>query len=262
MMKALFTSATGLAAQQTMVDSTSNNLANVNTTGFKRSQPDFEDLLYVTQRTPGAETAQNTPSPGGLQIGSGVRVSGNTKIFTQGTLTNSSNPLNVAIQGDGFFRITLPSGDLRYTRDGTFQLNATGNLVTADGYLVTPQITIPQNATSISIGTDGTVTAQVAGQAAPSQVGQISLYRFPNSSGLSADGSNLLAETSASGAAIQGVGGQQGAGTILQGYLEGSNVDVVHELVNLIVAQRAYEFNTRAVRAADDMLSYTTNLSR
>jgi flagellar basal-body rod protein FlgG len=262
MIKALFTSATGLAAQQTVVDSTSNNLANVNTTGFKRSQPDFQDLIYVTETSPGASNGTNVQSPVGLQVGSGVRISGNTKVFTPGTLDNTSNPLDVAIEGDGFFSVTLPSGDLRYTRDGSFHIDSQGNLVTSDGYKLNPSINIPQNAVSVNIGVDGAVSAQTPGSTTQSSIAQLTITRFPNPAGLSSQGGNLYAETPASGAAISTTAGQQGAGNIRQGFLERSNVEVVRELVNLILAQRAYEFNTRAIRAADDMLSYTNNLSR
>jgi flagellar basal-body rod protein FlgG len=262
MIKALYTSATGLSAQQVAVDSTSNNLANVNTTAFKRSQPDFQDLLYVTQRAPGSESAQSVTSPQGLQIGSGVRVSGNTKIFSQGTLNNTSNKMDTAIDGDGFFKIQLPGGEIRYTRDGSFQLSPKGQIVTADGYTVSPGITVPPNSQNLTIGEDGTVSVDVPPATTPSVLGQLDLVRFANPTGLSSEGRNLYAETAASGTPTQAQAGQQGAGSIRQGFLEGSNVEVVRELVNLILAQRAYEFNTRAVRAADDMLSYTNNLSR
>lgn len=261
MIKALFTSATGLNAQQTVVDSTSNNLANVNTTGFKRFQPDFQDLIYVTQQTPGAQITQNQNAPTGLQIGSGVRVSGNTKIFSQGTPDTTGNPLDIMVEGEGFFQIQLPNGGgLRYTRDGTFRRNAEGSLVTSGGYLLDPPIQIPQDALNISIGTDGTVSALVNGVV--QQIGQITIVRFPNPAGLSSEGQNLLAESAASGAAVPSNPGVQGAGTIRQGFLERSNVEVVREMVNLILAQRAYEFNTRAIRTADEMLSYTNNLTR
>lgn len=261
MIKALFTSSTGLAAQQTVIDSTANNLANVNTTGFKRSQPDFEDLIYITQQSPGATNSSGLQLPTGLQIGSGVRVSGNTKVFTAGELDNTGNPYDLAIEGDGFFGVTLPDGSFRYTRAGGLRVDSTGNMVTADGYRLNPQITIPQNALSVSVATDGTVSVTTPGSTAPTQVGQISLTRFLNPAGLSSEGNNLLAQTAASGAPLQLTPGQQGAGIIQQGFLERSNVDVVKELVNLITAQRAYEFNTRAIRAADDMLSFTNNLT-
>src|SRR5262249_23987614 len=185
MIKALYTSATGLAAQQTVVDSTANNIANINTTGFKRSQPDFQDLLYVTQRSPGSDAAQGYLVPTGLQVGSGTRVSGNTKVFTPGTLDNTSNPLDVAIEGDGFFKVVLPNGDIRYTRDGGLRMTATGEMVTPDGFRLDPQISVPQNALSVSIGTDGTVTMTTPGTTTQTQIGQLSLVRFINPAGLS-----------------------------------------------------------------------------
>lgn len=263
MIKALFTSATGLNAQQLVVDNTANNLANVNTTGFKRSQMDFQDLIYVTQRQPGSESAQGVQNPTGLQIGSGVQVAGNSKIFSEGVLENTSNHLDLAIEGEGFFKITLPSGDIRYTRDGGFRLSATGQLVTSDGFNVEPKITIPQDAQSIAIGTDGTVSVTTAGAGGKSSVvGTLSLTRFPNPAGLSSEGRNLYSETPASGAPQEGTGGQNCLGSIRQGFLERSNVEVVQEMVNLILAKRAYEFNTRAIRTSDDMLSYTNNLTR
>lgn len=260
MIRALFTAATGLAAQQTVVDTTSNNLANVNTTGFKRSQPAFQDLLYVNQLVPGSNASQGLSLPTGLQVGSGVRISGNTKIFSPGMLDNTTNQYDVAIDGDGFFQITLPNGDLRYSRDGNLQLNANNNLVTSDGFLLSPQISIPQNALSVSIGSDGTITAMMPDVSTPTQIGQLQLVRFPNPAGLSAEGRNLFSQTVSSGNPIQTTPGQQGAGLLRQGFLERSNVDVVRELTNLILAQRAYEFNTRAIRTSDEMLSDTNNL--
>ncbi len=265
MIKALYTSATGLAAQQLVVDNTSNNLANANTTGFKRSQMDFQDLLYVTSRQPGAEAAQNLTVPSGLQIGSGVRPAGNTKLFTEGVLVNTGNALDVAIQGDGFLQVTLPNNEIRYTRAGTLQQNANGQLVTVDGFLVTPQVTFPQGTQSISIGTDGTVSVTLAGGNGGSQtqtLTQLQLVRFANPAGLSSEGSNLFAQTASSGQPVIAVPGQNGLGTLLQGFRENSNVDVVQEMVNLILAQRAYEFNTKAIQSADQMLSDTNNLVR
>jgi flagellar basal-body rod protein FlgG len=207
--------------------------------------------------------AQGLQVPTGLQIGSGARVAGVAKIFSEGTLTNTQNPLDVAIEGDGFFQVTLPSGELRYTRDGALRLNAQGSLVTSDGFLIVPQITIPLQAVSISIGSDGTVSVQNAGALNASTVlGQLTLVRFQNPPGLSAEGRNLFAETASSGAPIIATPGQVGVGLVRQGFLERSNVDVVTELINLIVAQRAYEFNTRSVRTADNMLAATTELIR
>jgi flagellar basal-body rod protein FlgG len=263
MIKALFTSATGMNAQQTLVDNTSNNLANVNTNGFKKSQVDFQDLIYITERAAGADSAQGLQNPTPLQIGSGVRVAGTTKQFSVGTLANTGRNLDVAIEGNGFFQVTLPDGSTRYTRDGSFKLNSTGNLVNSDGFLIQPQVTIPPDATAVNVGADGTVSVITAGAPnAPSQVGRIQLVRFVNPAGLSSEGRNLFGETAASGSPLTSTAGQEGAGFLQQGFLERSNVDVVQELVNLILAQRAYEFNTRAVRTADEMLSNTNNLTR
>jgi flagellar basal-body rod protein FlgG len=262
MIRALFTSATGMNAQQTMVDSTSNNLANVNTTGFKRMQPQFQDLIYLTDRTPGSIAQQGLALPTGLQVGSGVAVSGNQKVFTAGTLNNTSNPYDMAIDGDGFFQVTMPSGQINYTRAGNFSINSNGNLVTSDGFLLNPQIAVPQAATSVSVGTDGTVSVMTPGATSPTQVGQITLVRFQNPAGLNNEGRNLYSQTMSSGSPVQTQAGQNGSGLIRQGFLEGSNVDVVAEMVNLIVAQRAYEFNTKAITTADQMLSFTTNLIR
>jgi flagellar basal-body rod protein FlgG len=262
MIKGLFTSATGLATQTAFLDVTANNLANINTTAFKRSQPAFEDLIYITARVPGSDISQGFQVPTGLQFGSGSVLSGTNKIFIEGVLINTGAPFNVAIDGEGFFQVTLPNGDLRYTRDGTLALNSTGNIVTQDGFTINPPITIPQDATSVAIGTDGTVTVTEPGSPTPVQVGQLQLVRFVNPPGLSSEGRNLYAETASSGTPIIGPPGQQGNGFIRQGFLEGSNVSAVNELINLILAQRAFEFNTRAVRTADDMLSFTNNLTR
>jgi len=263
MIKALFTSATGMNAQVTFIDNTANNIANVNTNGFKKGQVDFQDLIYVNQRVPGSDVAQGLQVPTGLQIGSGVRVAGVTKVFTEGALVNTQNPFDVAVEGDGFFQVTLPSGELRYTRDGALRVNAQGSLVTSDGFLITPQITIPQGVVSVSVGSDGTVSAINAGALnASTNLGQLTLVRFVNPAGLSAEGRNLFAETASSGAPVIATPGQNGVGLTRQGFLERANVDVVTELINLILAQRAYEFNTRAVRTADNMLASTTDLVR
>lgn len=261
MIRALFTAATGMNAQTAFIDNTANNIANVNTTGFKRGQMEFQDLLYVTPVAPGTYGAQGLVIPTGLQYGTGTRVSGITKVFTTGNVVNTNNPYNIAIEGDGFFQVTLPDGEIWYTRDGTFNLNANGNLVTADGFLLTPTITIPTTAVSVTIGADGTVSVIQAGAPQASTVlGQLTLARFINESGLLAEGRNLFAETAASGPPILATPGLNGVGLVQQGYVEQSNVDVVAELVNLIIAQRAFEFNTRAVRTADNMLAATTNL--
>lgn len=262
MLKALFTSATGMKAQQLTVDNTANNLANVNTTGFKKSQLGFQDLLYVTHRAAGSDSAQGLQLPTGLQIGSGVRPSSNTKIFSQGVLENTDNKLDVAIEGDGFLQINLPNGQPRYTRDGALRLNSTGNLVSTEGFQVQPQITIPQDTLSVSIGSDGTVSVLTAGSpTTTTTLGQLTLIRFPNPTGLSSEGGNLYSETSSSGSPITGTPGNDGFGTLRQGYLERSNVEVVSELVNLILAQRAYEINSRAIKAGDEMLQTSNNIN-
>lgn len=262
MIRALYTSATGLNAQQTVVDNTANNLANVNTNGFKKGQADFQDLVYVTERQAGSDSAQGVQLPSGLQIGHGVRVAGITKVHSQGSLVNTGNPLDAAIEGEGLFQVSMPSGDTRYTRDGAFRRNATGNLVTADGFAVSPQITIPADASSVSIGSDGTVSVTLPGSSTATSVGQLLLARFPNPSGLSAEGRNLLSSTSASGDPKITTAGSDGAGSIRGGFQERSNVDMVTELVSLILAQRVYEINTRAIRTADTMLGNTAEVVR
>jgi flagellar basal-body rod protein FlgG len=261
MIRAFHTGASGMQAQSFNVDSIANNLANVNTTGFKRNMVAFQDLIYQTIRPPGIEVLQGVNVPSGLQVGNGVRVAANNKIFTQGTLENTLNPLDVAIEGEGFFQITFPDGTLRYTRDGGFQLNSTGQIVTADGFPLSPAITVPADTVSIAIGSDGTVS--VITGAAPTTstvVGQITLARFANPAGLFAEGRNLFRESPASGTPVTGVPGLAGNGLLRQGFLERSNVEVVQELVNLLLAQRAFEFNSRSVRVADEMLADTAQL--
>src|SRR5215475_1950825 len=256
MIRAFHTSATGMAAQQTVLDNTANNLANLNTTGFKRSQVDFQDLLYTTQRQPGAITINNQQLPTGMQLGNGVRVAGTTRLFTNGTLTATGNQLDMAIEGDGFFQIQNPNGGFKYTRDGSFRVNSTNQLVTVDGYQVQPGITFPSDWLTCSIGTDGTISVTTASSpTTATQLGKMQLTRFPNPAGLIGEGRNLFSETPASGAAQTVTPGQNGAGNLRGGFLEQANVDVVQEMVNLIQAQRAYEFNTKAIKVADEMLS-------
>jgi flagellar basal-body rod protein FlgG len=259
MLRAFSTAATGMTAQQTMVDVIANNLANINTNGFKRSQLDFQDLLYAKLRQPGAEVAAGIKTPGGLEVGSGVRVASTIKVFTAGELENTGRNLDIAITGDGFLQVTLPNGETRYTRDGLLQTNANGQLVTTTGYTIEPAVTIPVDATSVDIGKDGTVNITDA-SGNMSVVGTLQLARFPNPSGLSSEGDNLLAQTEASGTATLGTPGENGFGAIMPGFLEKSNVQMVTELVNLITAQRAYEINSRAIKAGDDMLSTATGL--
>jgi flagellar basal-body rod protein FlgG len=263
MLRALYTSATGMKAQELMIDNTANNLANVNTTGFKRSMLEFADLLYFTQRQPGADVGQGQPLPTGLQIGSGVRPVGTTKIFTPGVFAQTQNPLDVAIEGDGFLKVLLPNGTFGYTRDGALHIDNNGRIVTGDGYAVDPSFSLPTDISSqfVGIAPDGTVTINRPGQPS-SQVGQLQLVRFVNPAGLRSEGGNLYSLTTASGPEQQGVPGSVGFGLLRQGFLEGSNVEVVTELISLITAQRAYEINSRAVRAGDEMLSVTSDIVR
>jgi len=249
-----------MAAQQMIVDTIANNLANINTTGFKRSQVDFQDLVYVKLSEAGREIAAGVTAPTGFEIGSGVTPASTLKVFTQGELQNTGRSLDLAIEGDGFFQVLGPSGEVRYTRDGALRINANGNLVTSSGYTLQPAITIPADARSISVGADGTVSVFAGSSNTATVVGTITLVRFPNPAGLSSEGRNLLAETVASGSPATGTAGQDGLGTIQQGFLERSNVQMVAELVNLITAQRAYEINSRAIRVGDEMLTTTNRL--
>lgn len=256
MFSALWIAKTGLDAQQTRMAVTSNNLANVNTTGFKRSRAEFEDLLYQDVRQAGGQTSEQTQSPSGLMLGTGVRVVGTEKLFTQGNLVQTGNSLDVAIQGRGFLQVQMPDGSVAYSRDGSLHLDAQGQIVTAEGYSLQPSITLPTNAQSITIGADGTVTAQVPGQAAPIQVGTLQLADFANPAGLEPRGQNLYVETASSGTPQTGTPGLNGLGTLAQGSLETSNVNVVEELVNMIETQRAYEMNSKAISASDQMLQF------
>ena len=259
MTSALWNSKTGLDAQQMRMTVISNNLANANTTGFKRDRAVFEDLLYQNIRQPGAQSSQDTQLPTGLQLGTGVRVVATEKLFTQGNATKTDAPLDMAIQGRGFFEIQLPDGSAGYTRDGSFTLDSQGQIVNSSGYVLNPAITIPPNSLSITIGVDGTVSALSAGATAPTQVGSIQLVDFVNETGLQPRGENLFIETASSGSPTPGTPGQNGLGTIIQGTLETSNVNVVEELVNMIETQRTYEVNSRAIETADSMLQYVNN---
>ena len=261
MLRAFSTSATGMAAQQTLVDVIANNLANINTTGFKRSQVAFQDLLYITLTEPGTEVVSGTNTPTGLEIGSGVRPAASMKVFTNGSLDNTKRPLDIAISGDGFIKVSMPNGDIRYTRDGSLQINADGELVTTTGYSIEPAISISTDAVSVDIGKDGGVNVTDSA-GTQSVVGTIELARFPNPAGLSSEGDNLFAETAASGTATTGTAGESGFGTIQSGFLEKSNVQMITELVNLITAQRSYETNSRAIRAGDEMLRQANQISR
>ena len=260
MIRSLYIAKTGLDAQQTQLDVVSNNLANVGTTGFKRSRAVFEDLVYQNLRQVGGQTSDQTRLPSGLQLGTGVRVVATERLHSQGNLTKTDNPKDVAINGGGFFQVLMPDGTTSYTRDGSFQTNAEGQLVTASGFQVQPQITIPQNATSITVARDGTVSVTQAGSTATVQVGQLQLATFLNPTGLQSMGENLYTETDASGAANVVVPGLEGAGVLTQGYVEASNVNVVEELVNMIATQRAYEINSKAVQTSDQMLAKLAQL--
>jgi flagellar basal-body rod protein FlgG len=254
MLRAFSTAATGMTAQQMIVDTIANNLANINTNGFKRSQVDFQDLMYVKLQEPGRSTANGVIAPSGFEIGSGVSPASTTKVFSPGELANTSGTLDLAIEGDGCFQVTTPNGT-RYTRDGSLRVNAQGQLCTSSGYLIEPAIIIPADARTVSIGTDGTVTVFSGTSNTSSSAGQLTLAKFANPGGLSSEGGNLLASNDASGAATTGNAGTNGMGSIHQGFLEKSNVQMVTELVNLISAQRAYEINSRAIKTGDDMLT-------
>ena len=254
MIRALYSAASGMSAQEMSVDNSAHNLANANTVGFKARQIQFQDLMYQTVVQPGAAAGSQTVVPTGLQIGLGTRAASNEIVLTQGTLSNTSNPLDLAIQGNGFFQIRRASGELAYTRAGSFHLDREGNVVTLDGEALEPQLTIPPSAQSITIAPDGTVSYSVPGQTAAQNGGQIQLATFQNAAGLNSLGRNLYSPTDASGDATVGnPGGQEGMGPLLQGYTEQSNVSVVDEFVQLIMSQRAYEANSRVVRAADEM---------
>jgi len=261
MLRAFSTAATGMTAQQTMVDVIANNLANINTTGFKRSQLDFQDLLYIKQRDAGTEVSAGVMAPSGVEIGSGVRVASTVKVFTAGELQNTGKPLDVAIRGEGFLQVSMPDGSIKYTRDGALQVNVNGELVTTSGYALEPAISIPTDAVSVNIGKDGGLNVTDS-SGVISVVGTIQLARFPNPAGLSAEGDNLFAETGSSGTPLTGEAGVNGFGTFQAGFLEKSNVQMVTELVNLITAQRAYEINSRAIKAGDDMLRTANNIVR
>ncbi len=263
MIRALFSAGSGMTAQQMNVDNIAHNLANANTVGFKMRRAQFQDLLYQSLVQPGAAAGSQTVVPSGLQLGLGTRPAANEIIFTQGNFTATGNPLDLVIEGRGFFQVRRPSGELAYTRAGQFHLDRDGNLVTADGDPLEPQITLPPEAQSITIAADGTVSFTQPGQTAAQLAGQIQLANFPNPAGLNSLGRNLYTPTDASGDPTIGTpGGQEGLGSLLQGYSEGSNVSVVEEFVSLIIAQRAYEANSKVVKAADEMYSQVNNLTR
>jgi len=261
MQRSLFTGATGMRSQQLSLDVVANNLANVNTTAFKRSRVDFQDLLYQTLRAPGSVSAQGLIVPSGIQIGHGVGAAAVTKLFLQGSFIETGNALDIAIEGDGFFQITLPDGEIAYSRDGSFELNRDGIVVTPDGFPLEPEITIPDDAIDIGIGTDGTVSVTLS-DSTTDELGQIELARFINPAGLLAQGRNLFRESEASGDPILSIPGEEGAGTLRQAFLESSNVSVVDEIVQLIVTQRAFEVNSSVIRTSDEMLQTANNLGQ
>jgi flagellar basal-body rod protein FlgG len=263
MLRALYTAASGMSAQQLNLDNVANNLANSSTAGFRRRRLQFQDLLYQNLVMPGAAATQQTTLVAGLQVGLGTRAAASEVVQMQGDSSATGSPLDLAIQGSGFFQVTLPSGETAYTRSGAFHMDSSGNVVTAEGDPITPAITIPTGATSITIGSDGTVSVTQPGQQAAQQVGSIQLALFPNPGGLNSIGKNLFLATTASGDPIAGTpGGSDGLGTIQQGYLEQSNVDVVEEFIQMILAQRSYEANSRVVTSADQMLQQLNNLAR
>lgn len=259
MNQALWIAKTGLDAQQTKMANIANNLANAGTTGYKRSRAIFEDLLYQNVRQVGAQSSQDTQLPSGLMIGTGVRTVATEKLFTQGNLIQTENLLDMAVQGRGFFQVLLPDGTQAYTRDGSFQVDDQGQVVTAGGYVLQPSITLPENALSINIGTDGTVSVRQPGSSAVTQVGTVQLADFVNPAGLQAMGQNLYLESNASGSPQTGNPGLNGLGTLVQGFVESSNVNVVEELVSMIETQRAYEMNSKAISTTDQMLQYVAN---
>ncbi|WP_410015401.1 flagellar basal-body rod protein FlgG [Sodalis sp. C49] len=260
MIRSLWIAKTGLDAQQTNMDVISNNLANVSTNGFKRQRAVFEDLLYQTVRQPGAQSSEQTTLPSGLQLGTGVRPVSTERLHSQGNLQQTENTKDVAINGKGFFQVQMPDGTTAYTRDGSFQVNQNGQLVTSSGYLIQPAITVPENALTVAVARDGVVSVTTQGQAAASQVGQLTLSNFINEAGLQSLGENLYQETDSSGAPNESTPGQNGVGLLYQGYVETSNVNVAEELVDMIQVQRAYEINSKAVTASDAMLQKLTQL--
>lgn len=262
MMRALWSAATGMLAKQLDMDVIANNLANVNSAGFKKSRVDFQDLMYQTIRTAGSTVAQGSRVPTGIQVGLGTRPAAIQKVFSQGDFIQTENPLDLVIEGDGFFQVLLPDGSTAYTRTGAFKVDSEGRVVTSDGFVIEPELVVPANAVDISIGTDGTVTIQVAGENTPTELGQIQLARFLNPGGLMSIGRNLYKPTAASGDPAVGTPGLEGIGTIAQKFLEMSNVKVVEEMVNMIIAQRAYEVNSKAIQTSDEMLAAANNLRR
>lgn len=262
MMRSLYTAATGMIAQQTQIDTTSNNISNVNTIGFKKQRAEFADLMYQTMEYAGTSTSSTTLSPTGIEVGLGVRPTAIAKLFMQGNFKETGNDLDMAISGDGFFQVQLPDGSTAYTRNGSFKLDSEGGIVNSDGYRLLPEITIPEDATKVSIGTDGTVSVLQAGQTELTQIGQIELANFINPAGLHSLGDNNFINTTASGDVITGTPGLQGIGQIRQQFVEMSNVQLVEEMTDLITGQRAYEANSKAITTSDEMLQTVNQLKR
>jgi flagellar basal-body rod protein FlgG len=262
MIRSLWTAASGMQAQSLNIDVISNNLANVNTSGFKRGKAEFQDLFYDSLRSAGVASSEGTQVPVGIQLGHGTRTAAVNKIFSQGNMQQTQNTLDLALEGKGFFQVLQLNGEIAYTRAGAFKLNEDGQLVTADGFFLEPEISIPTDSVSISIELDGTVSVMQAGETEPTEIGTIELARFINPAGLQSIGRNLYMPTEASGEAVIGIAGEDGLGTIAQGYLEMSNVSVVDEMVSMITAQRAYELNSKAIQAADEMLQMANNVKR
>ncbi|HEY8463939.1 MAG TPA: flagellar basal-body rod protein FlgG [Bacillota bacterium] len=262
MIRALWTAGTGMVAQQINIDTIANNLANVNTTGFKKVRPEFQDLLYQNMRSAGSSTSQGVQSPTGIQIGLGTRLAATTKIFTQGDFLQTDNPLDLVIEGDGFFQVEMPDGSAAFTRNGAFKVDSEGRVVTSEGYVIQPEITIPEGATDINVGSDGTVSAVLSGESDATELGQIEIAIFRNPAGLVNIGKGLYRTSGASGEATSVTPGTEGSGTIVNQFLEMSNVKVVEEMINMIVAQRAYDINSKAIQAADEMLQTANGLRR
>jgi flagellar basal-body rod protein FlgG len=262
MLRALWSAASGMQAQQLQIDTIANNLANVNTNGFKRSRSEFQDLLYQTVTAPGVRSSSSTRNPAGIQLGLGAKPGSVKKLFSQGDFKRTENPLDLVVQGRGFFKVLMPDGTTSYTRDGAFTADRDGQLVTSQGYLLDPPVTVPPDTLSITVAPDGTVSVTQPGQSTATEIGQIELANFVNPSGLLSMGGNLYQATAGSGDSVDGTPGLDGLGTIAQGFLEISNVSIVNELVDMIAAQRAYELNSRAVKAADEMLQRVNTLSR
>lgn len=261
MYRSLWTGTTGMQAQQLQLDVIANNLANVNTTGFKKSNVDFQDLLYQSMKVPGSQTSEDTESPTGILVGLGVKPAAVNKVFTQGDLIGTENQLDVAIEGKGFFQIERPDGNIAYTRGGAFKLDSNGRMTSSDGYPLIPEITIPDGAKQISIGKTGIVSVVIDADTEPTEVGTIELASFTNAAGLAAVGQNLFEETGSSGAATIGTPGEEGYGILIQAFLEGSNVNIVEEMTNMITTQRAYEINSKTITTSDEMMKTTNDLA-